>query len=148
MIRDVVELVLRRQPSRDGCTLGQLYDGDRFQYWTIEDVVRAQKIPHETAIPPGRYRVLITRSQRFGRMLPLLLGVPGFSGVRIHAGNTSSDTSGCILVGRRAGQTSVYDSQDALADLQKRIAIAQANNVEVWLTIVNSTDSDMERRVV
>lgn len=57
------------------------------------------KVPGATAIPRGRYTVTITPSARFQRDLPLVVGVPGFSGVRFHAGNVTTDTDGCILVG-------------------------------------------------
>jgi hypothetical protein len=59
--------------------------------WTCEDEVRevpgqpvaTWKVPGKTAIPAGIYEVDITMSQRFGRDLPVLLAVPGFTGVRI-----------------------------------------------------------------
>ncbi len=63
----------------------------------------AQKIMGISAIPEGRYAVVITWSPRMKQWLPLLLGVPMFSGIRIHAGNTAADTAGCILVGENLG---------------------------------------------
>jgi hypothetical protein len=67
-----VKLVLTRNPSLAHCTLGDLsMDGDHVCF-TLEDVVREVKIPGETAIPAGTYEVIITRSARFGRDLPLL----------------------------------------------------------------------------
>lgn len=132
-------LLLKRRPSADGVTLGELFvDGVR-RCFTLEDAVRlGPKIAHETAIPAGRYRVGITPSQRFGRMLPILLDVPGFTGVRIHPGNTKEDTSGCILVGQRAAVDSVAGSRLALEGLQPMIAGALARGDEVWITIENA----------
>ncbi len=89
------------------CTIGELSVDGEFVCLTIEDKVRqvagepvsAWKVPKATAIPVGEYEVQITMSSRFKRPLPLLVGVEGFEGVRIHTGNTSEDTEGCVIVG-------------------------------------------------
>jgi Steigviridae/Suoliviridae L,D-carboxypeptidase/transpeptidase len=134
-----MELRLQRRPSTDGCTLGQLFVNGLFEAFTLEDIVRdGPKIQHQTAIPAGRYRVEITPSERFGRMLPILLDVPGFTGVRIHPGNTAADTSGCILVGERSTVDHIEDSRLAMMALQPKIAGALARGDEVWITIVDA----------
>lgn len=83
-------------------TIGTFLIDGLFECFVLEDQVREPgvKVPGQTAIPVGRYEVIITPSQRFKEDLPLLVGVPGFEGVRIHAGNTHEDTEGCILVGQ------------------------------------------------
>lgn len=58
-----------------------------------------EKVPGDTAIPPGRYRVVLEMSAKFGRELPEIKGVPQFSEVKFHRGNTTRDTAGCPLVG-------------------------------------------------
>ena len=102
-----MNILLIRQHHGSEHTIGRLFiDGDEICY-TLEDKVRERpgepvgrwKVPGRTAIPRGRYKVVITHSPRFGTPLPLLLNVPGFAGVRLHPGNDSSDTDGCILVG-------------------------------------------------
>lgn len=125
----------------DRATIGRLDVDGMFRCWTLEDVVRPAgdaKVAGETAIPPGRYEVRITWSPRFQRELPLLLGVPGFEGVRIHAGNTVRDTEGCILVGE-----DVAHDGDAPVLLRSRLAFdvlfAKLSDVPpgeaIWLTI-------------
>jgi hypothetical protein len=103
-----MELTLRRVWLGARQTVGQLQVGDRaVECFTLEDVVRdlgpagEGKVPGQTAIPAGRYEVIVNTSRRFRRELPLLVGVPGFEGIRIHAGNTDEDTEGCVLVGLR-----------------------------------------------
>jgi len=133
---------------RDDCTetrtLGTMtFPEDGFVCHTLEDPVRLEKVMGDTAIGSGTYRVTITRSQRFERLLPLLHDVPEFSGVRIHPGNTTRDTAGCILVGTQRGdsvetgaETQILHSRDAMAQVQKRIAACIAAGDLVWLDIV------------
>lgn len=136
-----MELELLREPSRDGCTIGRLAVDGAFCCWTLEDVVRdGPKVQGETAIPAGRYRVSITKSKRFGVMLPLIENVPGFEGVRIHAGNTAADTDGCVLVGQSRGVRSILGSRAALGELQGRLARALASGDRVWITVRNAPE--------
>lgn len=131
-------LKLLRQPSAASFTRGFLYVDDEPECHTLEDVIRdGPKVMHETAIPPGRYPVIIDRSQRFQRMLPHVLNVPGFTGIRIHAGNTQHDTSGCVLVGLITTPQGVGRSRDAMDRLQPQIAVALAKGEPVWLEIQN-----------
>ena len=98
--------------------------------------VKAIKIPGKTAIPEGRYLLLITKSYRFKRWLPEVWAVPKFSGIRIHAGNTVEDTQGCILVGKNLQVGKVLDSRIWLRRLIDRITEAQEKrNEEVWITV-------------
>jgi hypothetical protein len=76
----------------------------------LEDTVREKKIAGKTAIPEGTYQVIVNRSPKFKRDLPLLLDVPNFEGIRIHRGNTVKDTSGCILVGENKVKGKVINS--------------------------------------
>lgn len=136
-----MDLRLQREPTRDGATLGCLFVDGHFECFTLEDIVRerpgepvsAWKIPAETAIPVGRYRVVVTRSTRFQRDLPLLLDVPGFTGIRIHPGNGSLDTEGCLLVGRDRVAGRLHQSRVACEALLARLTTA---TTPVWIDIV------------
>lgn len=124
-----MELVLTRDIFEEECTLGQLFLDDQFECYTLEDTYREVtgipvaewKIHGKSAIPLGRYSLIITQSPRFGEALPLLLSVPGFEGIRIHAGNTDKDTEGCILVGTERGEASLYHSREALSRLMQKL---------------------------
>lgn len=102
-----MNLILKREYFGDTFTVGKLYKDDQYIGYTLEDKVRevagepveTWKQFGNTAIPAGTYNVSITMSNRFKMKLPLLHDVPGFEGVRIHTGNSSKDTEGCILVG-------------------------------------------------
>ena len=130
-------LALIREPSADGATIGRLSIDGRHECYTCEDVVRprGQKIYGRTAIPAGRYRVVVTHSPRFRRRLPLLLNVPGFEGIRIHVGNTQHDTEGCILPGQGRLAASVTQSRIAFDALFAKIEAALAAGDEVWIEI-------------
>jgi hypothetical protein len=104
----MISLKIIRSHPKDTYTIGDFYVdyGDRKGYKffsnTLEDKVRdvnEPKIYGKTAIPFGTYKVTITFSPKFNRLLPLINNVPGFEGIRIHPGNTAEDTEGCVLVG-------------------------------------------------
>lgn len=104
-----MELILKRTRFRDTITTGQLYVDGAYFCFTLEDKVREPKdgykkvedwkIKGETAIPSGLYQLILEFSPKFGGDTPTILKVPGFEGIRIHAGNTQFDTEGCIIVG-------------------------------------------------
>ena len=96
----------------------------------------ARKIPGHTAIPEGSYRVLVTLSPCFKEWLPYVQGVPGFEGIRIHAGNYPDDTQGCILVGENKVKGMVVNSRIWLHRLMKRIQAAENQGEGIWITII------------
>lgn len=133
-----MELTLVREPTCEGFTRGELFIDGVPECFTLEDQVRGVKIPGETAIPAGRYRVALTKSPRFKKVLPELLQVPGYTGVRIHAGNTADDTEGCILVGQRQGKSAVFESQAAMLELMAALSSAVEAGEQIWLTVKNA----------
>lgn len=136
-----MELWLHRDTLQADLTLGRLYIGGAYECEVLEDVYRGgmPKVPGRTAIPAGRYEVKLTHSPRFGRVLPLVEGVPGFSGVRIHAGNTADDTEGCLLPGRKRGalngRPAVLESTAAFNALFAKLQLART---PIFLTINTS----------
>jgi len=131
-----VNLRLIRRWPKATCTIGELLIEGEWFCFTLEDVERPEKIPGETAIPTGRYALVITHSQRFDMNLPLLLNVPGFTGIRIHAGNTDADTRGCILVGKRTLENAIGESRAALDDLMEKLRVQG----EIWISVENPGD--------
>ena len=139
-----MKLVLIRHARRADYTIGRLEDENGKKICdTLEPTWRDYKggelkIPKKSAIPEGTYRVVVTKSRRFQKYLPLLVGVPGFEGVRIHAGNTSRDTEGCILVGHNLQVGKVLWSRIALEKLMELIK----NEKKISLTIKNTWQYD------
>ena len=104
--------VLRRVAKKETYTIGKLYTPKGYLCDTIEDRVRkGKKVKGTTAIPEGTYRVVLTMSNRFKRLLPLLIDVPDFEGVRLHSGNSEDDSSGCILPGENKVVGKVINSR-------------------------------------
>ena len=151
-----MELILERIAKRKTYTIGRLYirrtivdeysSGIEDQYFcdTLEPTWRdyangAYKVKGRSAIPEGRYAVVISYSPKFKQWLPILLGGPEFNrkwqGIRIHAGNTSEDTEGCILVGKNKLVGQVVDSRIWLHRLKQKIVEAKARDEPVWITI-------------
>lgn len=103
-------------------TIGKLYIDGHYLCDTLEDTVRpvGVKIAGKTAIPAGTYKVRKTMSPRFKKVLPEILNVRGFTGVRIHAGNTAIDTDGCLLLGLNKKKGQVLESQTTMAFFMAR----------------------------
>jgi hypothetical protein len=124
-----MKMLLQTIMNEPDFTGGVLYVDGKFQCFTLEDIVRdpGVKVQNETAIPTGTYVVSMTMSARFKKIMPQLMDVPNFTGIRIHAGNTDHDTSGCILVGYTlsvAADKPLTNSSDACADLMRMIQAA------------------------
>ena len=151
-----MELLLTRIAKRKTYTIGRLCileevideystgTAERYFCDTLEPTWRdykngAYKVKGRSAIPEGRYAVVISFSPKFKQWLPILLGGPEFNrkwqGIRIHAGNCSEDTEGCILVGKNREVGKVLDSRIWLHRLKQKIVEAKGRGEAVWLTV-------------
>ena len=151
-----MELILERIAKRKTYTIGRLYireqvmdeycpgTEDRYFCDTLEPTWRdyangAYKVKGRSAIPEGRYAVVISFSPKFKAWLPILLGGPEFNrkwqGIRIHAGNCSEDTEGCILVGKNREVGKVLDSRIWVHRLKQKIVEAKDRGEAVWITV-------------
>lgn len=139
MKQDMLDITLERIANRPTYCIGRLYvDGVYFSD-TLEDVDRglddtmseqeilSKKVYGQTAIPTGIYRVILNYSPKYKKVMPLLLNVKGYSGIRIHSGNTDKDTLGCILVGENKVVGKVINSRVKYEALYKRICQAKGN---------------------
>ena len=138
-----MNIEVKRIALKDTYTIGKLYIDGAYFCDTLEDKDRGleesmpiEKImflkkPHITAIPTGTYTVILNYSNRFKRIMPLVINVKGFAGIRIHAGNTSEDTDGCILVGENKAKGKVLNSKDTYNRLFERMKSAD----KVYLTV-------------
>jgi hypothetical protein len=126
-----MKIEVKRLYKTENSTIGELTIGGKFECYTLEDKERDVKIKGETAISKGTYKVIINQSNRFKKLLPLLLNVPNFEGVRIHPGNSNHDTEGCILVGQSISKDYISKSRKAFEKLFKKMQLAK----EITLTI-------------
>lgn len=119
-------------------TLGELEVNDKYLCDTLEDRMRpdGQKVMHETAIANGTYNVVLSYSPRFKQILPEIQGVPNFTGIRIHKGNSDKDTSGCLLVGYWDGVTAnwIANSTKAFTELMALLQAAWDNKEKITIT--------------
>ena len=125
------EMLLTRRWRGATSTMGELTINGAYECYTLEDPIREHKIHGSTAIPAGLYAVVLSLSKRFGRVMPEILGVPGFSGVRIHAGNRATDTEGCILVGLTHDADSIGQSVAAYARLMAKLKASDLITIQI-----------------
>lgn len=141
-----MELTVKRKIFTEKSTIGELSVDGVFLCYTLEDkdrglqqsdslaVIMLKKVFAVTAIPYGRYKVTITPSNRFKRDLPLISDVKGFAGVRIHPGNRSEDTEGCLLVGLEKYSDLIGRSREAFNKLYPLIDAAIKRNEQVFIS--------------
>lgn len=127
-------LELKRKIFTDDSTIGEISIDGEFVCYTLEDKVRDVKIQNITAIPYGKYEVIINFSNRFQKYMPLLLKVPGFEGVRVHPGNKSADTEGCILVGSSKSLNFIGNSRVTYNSLFAKMKLA-AKKEKIFINI-------------
>lgn len=135
-----MELILKRKYLKPDYTIGKLYVDRKYFCDTLEDQVRnltcEEKVPGKTAIPVGKYEVIVNISPKFKRELPRLLNVPGFDGILIHRGNTAKDTAGCILLGENKERGKVINSTQYELQLTKMLGRAQEKGEGITIQIM------------
>lgn len=117
---DDPQMTLNRLIFTNNSTIGDLSLDGEFLCYTLELSARKQD-GVKNCIPPGTYEVQITYSTRFKKDMPLIVNVPGFEGIRIHPGNSSVSTDGCILVGKSKTTDWIGESVAAFNDLYPKI---------------------------
>lgn len=137
-----MELKLNRIFLGSSATIGELYIDKKYIADTLEDRVRpeGEKVYGKTAIPEGTYEVKLTYSPRFKKILPEILNVPNFSGIRIHSLNKAEESEGCIGVGEWNGKDTnwISNSREAFNKLFAILQEASDRGEKITITINNS----------
>lgn len=143
-----MKILVKRTAKRPTYTIGKMYLDGKYFCDTLEDTdrnisqttpldtIKKVKLPNNTAIPTGTYKVIVNVSPKFKRLLPRLLNVPGFDGVLIHRGNTDKDTSGCILIGENKVVGKVINSTGYETKLVSILNKAQDNKENITIEIM------------
>lgn len=142
-----MEIVLNRIAKKDSYTIGKLYIDGKYVCDTCEDKdrgltdsmtveeIKSKKVYGQTAIPTGTYTVSYTMSNRFKKMMPLINNVKGFEGIRMHAGNSASDSLGCLILGENKAVGKVLNSRATCAKVYPLIEAASKKGERITITI-------------
>ena len=142
-----MNITVKRIAKRGSYTIGKMHIDGEYFCDTLEDTdrglsqsmdlneIKSKKVPGQTAIPTGTYKVIVNQSPKFKRNLPRLLAVPGFEGVLIHRGNTNKDTAGCILIGENKEVGKVINSTRYEMRLVNKLLYIQSNKENITITI-------------
>jgi hypothetical protein len=139
-----MNLLVQRDRYTVKSTSGILYVDGVEECYTLEDRLRPPtvKVWGETCIPAGTYRLAVKHSPKFGRLMPYLEAVPGFTSIMIHVGNYISDTHGCILVGKGRLPNELRMSVLAYRALWTKLEGAWESGEEVQIE-VRDTETDL-----
>lgn len=141
-----MEIKVIRKEFSDDRVVGELFLNDKFFGYTIEDTdrdlyetdsiskLKKVKVAKKTAIPYGRYRVILSYSTKLKRYLPLILDVPNWIGIRLHAGASPSYSSGCVCVGLERKGKDLYKIKAAEQALVKALDLVNKTEA-MYITI-------------
>lgn len=139
----ILNITLIRDEKYSTCTMGKLYLNDSYFCDTLEDIdrglydtmsleeIKSKKVYGETAIPYGKYKVVIDYSNKYKKMMPHILNVKGFEGIRMHNGSFNADTYGCPLLGRKVKENFINQSRDTFKLFMDKLQ----GYDEIWLEI-------------
>lgn len=137
----MVTLMTDRAWKKPDYTIGRFFVNSQRMCESLEDTdrglfasqplsaIKLAKIPGKTAIPRGEYEVRLTISPRFrnkpwaskyGGLVPEIVGVPGYSGVRIHPLTDATQTDGCIGIGDNKAVGKLLNSQKRYFELMDK----------------------------
>lgn len=138
-----MRLTLKRIANKKTYCIGKLYINGKYFCDTLEDTdrgldstmteeeIKKIKVKGETAIPTGIYKIILNYSPKFKKVMPLITNVKGYSGVRIHAGNSAKDTEGCLLVGKNTIVGRLTESRKMYDALFKRLQQKGSNDITI-----------------
>lgn len=138
-----MEILVKRLYKKSEYTIGKMYINGEYFCDTVEDTdrglsqnmsnsaIEARKVYGKTAIPIGRYKVTLTFSNKFKRVLPLINGVIGFAGIRIHNGVNADSSLGCVIVGENKIKGGVINSKATMEKLMAKLR----GQKEIYITI-------------
>lgn len=139
----ILNIALIREEKYSTCTMGKLYLNDSYFCDTLEDIdrglydtmpleeIKSKKVYGLTAIPYGKYKVIVNYSNKFKKLMPLLINVKGYEGVRIHNGSFASDSYGCVLIGKKVKENFINQSRDTFSQFMNKLQ----GYDEIWLEI-------------
>ena len=139
-----MKLKVNRRWKKDTYVIGDLYCNGIRLFNTLEDtdrglnssmpvgIINQKKIPGKTAIPTGTYTVVLSYSPKFsnkswskkyGGLVPEIKDVKGYSGIRIHPGNSDKDVEGCIAIGENKAVGKVLNSTKCYYELMDKYLV-------------------------
>lgn len=138
-----MRLTLKRIANKKTYCIGKLYINGKYFADVLEDTdrgldstmteedIKKIKVKGETAIPTGIYKIILNYSPKFKKVMPLITNVKGYSGVRIHTGNSAKDTEGCLLVGKNTIVGRLTESRKMYDALFKRLQQKGSNDITI-----------------
>lgn len=149
-----MKLTIKRTITRNSYTLGKLYIDGVYFCDTLEDrdrrltqnmsveQIKSMKVPGETAIPKGTYKVTLdVVSSKFskypfymqtcGGKLPRLIDVKGYEGILIHVADgpkRDSLVQGCIGIGNLSAEEYLMNGKKVFIELYNKL---KGNNIEL-----------------